>query len=209
MTNVENNHHHFHLRCFVIPSSFVIRHSSFRTAGAFTVIELLVVITLILVLAGLVLATSGYVQTKAKRSRAEAEIAALSAALENYRADNGTYPTDTTNGTTNALDARTMFDPTAAQYAAASFFLYRELSGDLAGNRLPTEKSYFSFKPSMLLPKDQTQAVTAIVDPFGRSYGYSTANQANPARGYNPTFDLWSTAGGTAAADQAKWIKNW
>jgi prepilin-type N-terminal cleavage/methylation domain-containing protein len=179
------------------------------TRRAFTVIELLITITIILVLAGLVLATSGYVQTKAKRSRAEGEIAAISAALENYRADNGTYPTDTTNGTTNTLDARTMFDPIAAQYAAASFFLYGELSGDAVGNRVPKGKSYFSFKPNMLLPKDQAQTVTAIVDPFSHSYGYSTANQANSSKGYNPTFDLWITAGGIASTDQAKWIKNW
>jgi type II secretory pathway pseudopilin PulG len=197
MPNAENNSRP---RCFGIP---------FRAAGAFTVIELLVTITIILVLVGLVLATSGYVQTKAKRSRAEAEIAAISAALENYRADNGTYPTDTTNGATNTLDAKTMFDPSAAQYAAASFFLYKELSGDPLGNRAPTGKSYFPFKPNMLLPINQAQAVTAIADPFGHSYGYSTANQANPSRGYNPTFDLWSTAGGMAGADQAKWIKNW
>jgi type II secretory pathway pseudopilin PulG len=190
-------------------SGMTTKHSPVIPQCAFTVIELLITITLILVLAGLILATSGYVQTKVKRSRAEAEIAAITAALENYRADNGTYPTDTTNGTTNALDARTTFNPTAAQYSAASLFLYKELSGDPAGNRAPTDKSYFTFKPNMLLPKEQTQAVTAIADPFGVSYGYSTANQANPSKGYNPTFDLWSTAGGMAGADQAKWIKNW
>ncbi len=203
MPTAENNYRRSYLRYFVI------RHSSFRAAGAFTVIELLIVITLILVLAGLILATSGYVQLKAKRSRAEAEIAALSTALENYRADNGTYPTDTANGTTTALDARNMFNPATPEYAAASFFLYRELSGDSAGNRVPTGKSYFPFKPNMLLPIDQAQAVTAIADPFGQSYGYSTANQASPAKGYNPTFDLWSTAGGMAATDQTKWIRNW
>ena len=172
-------------------------------------IELLVTISIILVLTGLILATSGYVQTKAKRSRAEAEIAAISAALENYRADNGTYPTDTTSGTTNTLDARTMFDPAAAQYSAASLFLYKELSGDQAGNRAPTGRSYFSFKPNMLLPADPAQAVAALADPFGHSYGYSTANQVNPSKGYNPTFDLWCTAGGMAGTDQPKWIRNW
>ena len=67
---------------------------SFRKADAFTVIELLVVMSIITVLAGLVLATSGYVQEKSKRSRAEAEIAALSAALESYKADMGVYPSD-------------------------------------------------------------------------------------------------------------------
>jgi len=176
--------------------------------------ELLIVIAIILVLAGLTLATSGYIQTKSKRSRAEAEIAALSAALENYKADNGIYATDTANGTTNTLDARTMFSPTSAPYAAASLFLYRELSGDPTGNRVPTGKSYFSFKPNMLLPRDQTQPVIAIADPFGYSYGYSTANQSSSNKGYNSTFDLWSTAGaGTGAAPnpspQEHWIKNW
>src|SRR5436309_15595112 len=81
---------------FDINSSFVIRHSSFRggAAFAFTIIELLVVISIIIILAGLILSTVGYVQKKGARSRAEAEIAAISAALESYKADNGIYPTD-------------------------------------------------------------------------------------------------------------------
>ena len=54
--------------------------------------ELLIVITIIIVLAGLIIGTIGYVQKKAARSRAEAEIAAMSAACESYKADNGTYP---------------------------------------------------------------------------------------------------------------------
>ena len=183
--------------------------SNRRVEHAFTIIELLVVLAIILGLAGLILATSSYVQAKGKRTRAETEIAALSAALESYKADNGVYPTD---NVTNALDARTMVNPTASQYTGASLFLYRELSGDPMRNRVPIGKSYFLFKPNMLLPKDQTQAVTAIADPFGHSYGYSTANQANPAKGYNPTFDLWSTAGAGPPSEpspQARWIKNW
>lgn len=183
--------------------------SNARAAHAFTIIELLVVMTILLILAGLILATSGYVQEKSKRTRAETEIAALSVALENYKADNGAYPTDTANGITATLDARIMFNPTAPQYAAATLFLYRELSGDPVGNRIPTGKVYFSFKPNLLLPKDQTQAVSAIVDPFGYSYGYSTANRADSSKGYNPTYDLWSTAGRVSGADQPKWIKNW
>ena len=188
--------------------------------AAFTILELLAVISIIIVLAGLILATSGYVRTKANRSRAAAEIAAIAAALENYKADNGIYPTDSANGTTHTLDARTMFDPTTAQYASASLFMYKELSGDTMGNRVPTGKSYFSFKPNMLLPKDQTLPVTAVADPFGcirnagrtwvcSSYGYSTAYQADPSKGYNPTYDLWTTATGTNSNDVTKWIKNW
>jgi hypothetical protein len=61
----------------------------------------------------------------------------------------------------------------------------------------------------MLSPSDQALDVTAIRDPFGNSYGYSTANQSSLATGYNPTFDLWSTAGQKTSAGRAKWIKNW
>src|SRR5256886_3750102 len=61
----------------VIPSSFVIRHSSFRVSAAFTLIELIVVTTVIIILTGLVLSTVGYVQKKGARARAETEIAAM------------------------------------------------------------------------------------------------------------------------------------
>jgi len=59
----------------------------------FTLIELLIVMAIIAILASLVLSAAGYVQKKGARSRAEAEIAALEAALESYKADNGDYPT--------------------------------------------------------------------------------------------------------------------
>src|SRR5229473_7161767 len=100
---------------FVIDSSFVIRHSSFRSEPSFTVIELLLVIAIIIILAGLILSTVGYVQKKGARSRAEAEIAAMSAALESYKADNGIYPRDTD---TNNLDPIVDLDP--ASYSPAS-----------------------------------------------------------------------------------------
>ncbi len=67
----------------------------------FTLIELLVVITIIAILAALVLSTAGGIQDKAARSRAQSEIAALSAALESYKADNGDYPTGTNAPNTN------------------------------------------------------------------------------------------------------------
>ena len=50
------------------------------------------VIIIILILAGLILSISSYVQNKGARARAETEIAAMSAALESYKADNGIYP---------------------------------------------------------------------------------------------------------------------
>src|SRR4051794_20927715 len=79
---------------------------------AFTILELLIVITIIIILAGLTIATMGYAQSKARRSRAEAEIAAISAALENYKADNGVYPAASPSG------------------SVANHALYQALTGD-------------------------------------------------------------------------------
>jgi general secretion pathway protein G len=177
--------------------------------NAFTLIELILVVGIIIVLAGLVLSTVGYARKKGARARAETEMAAISAAIENYKADNGVYPS---NSDTNGLDARTMGDPTGTTdptYNSSSVYLYVQLSGDINKNRNPTGKSYMSFKPNMLFPADQTLNVQYIQDPFGYSYGYSTSNQVDPTRGYNPTFDLWSTSAGTTIGDSSKWIKNW
>ena len=214
------------------------------TTAAFSLVELLVVIAIIIILAGLILSTMGYVRKKAARARADTEIAAMSAACESYKADNGIYPRDpTANTATDKLNAKTDGDPTlsatnpsGATYPPASLVLYRALSGDTNLDRavnatdqnfkidgttlsppltqLP--KVYFTFKPNMLLPSGGTGTVTAIGDPFGNSYGYSTAYQYDLNTGYNPTFDLWTTCGETAKQStetfqqyQLRWIKNW
>jgi type II secretory pathway pseudopilin PulG len=186
-----------------------------RDNAAFTLLELIVVTAVIIILTGLVLSTVGYVQKKGARARAETEIAALSAACESYKADNGVYPRDPSS--TDLLDARLSGDPTNSQYKNASLALYNLLFGATNGSRTPNSgaRSYFVFKPYMLFPADQSQNVQYIQDPFGNSYGYSTIQAAagNTTTGYNPTFDLWSTAGLTTdprtATITQQWIKNW
>src|SRR5260370_25648754 len=147
----------------------------------------------------------------------------MSAACESYKADNGIYPGDSTNGTTDTLNSSQNLDSTQQVYYDASLYLFTQLSGSNS-NQTPISgaKSYFSFKPQMLggTPdlNGNVNPVMFIRDPFGNSYGYSTANQADPVtpKGYNPTFDLWSTAGiapsptpTPPATQQDLWIKNW
>src|SRR6478752_64127 len=88
---------------------------------AFTVIEVLLVLAIIALLTGLILATGSYVYRKGTRSRAEAEIAAISAALENYRADNGSYPS-------SGLDPKSI---NLSDYETAGKILFEDLTGDL------------------------------------------------------------------------------
>jgi len=154
----------------------------------FTLIELLVVITIIAILAGLVLQTAGYVQKKAARSRAEAEIAALSAALESYKADMGNYPPGT-NGSSSGT----------ATPGTANAFVRAALAPS-------TGKVYFEFSKGMganttTLSSDPNQP---ILDPFGEGYGYQYPG--NATRSGTNFFDLWSRSGTT---NTNQWIKNW
>jgi prepilin-type N-terminal cleavage/methylation domain-containing protein len=172
-----------------------VRRSWIRRAG-FTVIELLIVMAIVAILTGLILATSSYVYLKGLRSRTEAEIATMSAALENYRADNGSYPN-------SGLDPNSI---NFSDYEVAGKTLFQNLSGDLDGDGQPDSNvpSYMQFKPNQLSP---VGGAYFVKDPFGNSYGYSSLGES--AGGYNSTFDLWSVADGGPGIDQTKWIKNW
>ncbi len=127
---------------------------------------------IILVLAGLVLATSSYVHNKGARSRAEAEIAAMSAALENYKADNGVYPSDRSirtrsirTGSINLTDV--------TKTASLDCFTSSSPATRTTIGQPDQGKSYLHFQRQSADPANQG-SVTFIKDPFGNSYGYST-----------------------------------
>jgi len=211
--------------------------------AAFTLIEMITVIAIIVILTGLILSINGLVQRKSASARAAGEIQQLSSACESYRNDNGGYPQDTSpQNVTNTLVPQLSTSPMTGSYAAASLFLYEALTGDVnASGQIDsneTQRNYATdfFKPSRLGTMNGATVgtpgyVTYIQDPFGNSYGYSTAGLANeqqyrealasPATassaqrqsnvGYNSTFDLWSTGGttGTSSTSTMNWIKNW
>jgi prepilin-type N-terminal cleavage/methylation domain-containing protein len=154
---------------------------------AFTLIELLVVITVIAILAGSVLSTAGYVQKKSARSRAEAEIAALSAALESYKVEYGAYPSNSAAGSNGSL------------------VLYKALAYSNADFN-PNGKIFMEPTRSMLAGTNAI-STTHFVDPFGNAYEYRTGSNATN-NGSN-FFDLWSVAGARPSTDTNQWIKNW
>jgi prepilin-type N-terminal cleavage/methylation domain-containing protein len=176
-----------------------------RRYNGFTLIELIVVVGIITVLSALILSTVGYARKKAARARAETEMAAMSAACENYKADSGVYPADPTS--TDSLDTTAAIN--MANYQAASQYMYGQLAGDPDYDGVPNSnlKAYMQFKPNMLGTDTNNKVYPR--DPFGNSYGYSTRMAAIGTGGYNPTFDLWSTAGLTTGSDSTQWIKNW
>ena len=121
---------------------------SLRVRG-FTLIELLVVMAIIAILAGLILQTAGYIQRKSATARAEAEIAALSAALESYKTDTGDYPrsASVTNSGAGANSLLGVLHPTNG-------------------------KVYFEFSKVMT-------NTLGIVDPFGERYRYAYPGAAD------------------------------
>lgn len=139
-----------------------------RYRTAFTLIELLAVITIIVILAGLVVGISKYAWRKAGTSRAQAEIAAMEGALENYKIDNGRYPVST--GASRADNINN------------SVSLYKALAGQ--------SKVYFNFRSDGI--RVISANTTNVVDPFGTPYNYycqypPAVDQTNQA-----SFDLWS-----------------
>ncbi|MEI6032718.1 MAG: type II secretion system protein GspG [Verrucomicrobiae bacterium] len=157
--------------------------------SAFTLIELLVVIAIIAILASLILSTAGYVQKKGATSRAEAEIAALSAALESYKADMGDYPAETNGAATGTLTPGT-----------ANAFLRAALCPSVTNALNPLNKVYFEFSKGM----GTNLTNGPVLDPFGEGYGYMYPGSTN--RNGTNFFDLWSRAGST---NTNAWIKNW
>jgi len=107
-------------------SSPAARHSARGAGGGFTLVELLVVIAIIAILAGLTLSTLGYVNKKGAESRAKAEVAALSAAIDSYKLEFGSYPAS--NSLYNELTGqglintnRVLFEPTPGIVSGGQF----------------------------------------------------------------------------------------
>ncbi len=142
--------------------------NSQNARAGFTLIEMLVTITIIVILAGLSLTGFKYVTTKQANSQAEIQIKLLETAIEDYKLDFGVYPPQ----------------------GSGSNSLYTELYYNGAQDPpVNGSKIYIS----ELDPDNNNQGWTngtgggvTIVDPWGAEYIYR-----NPGT-VNPDFDLLS-----------------
>jgi general secretion pathway protein G len=155
-----------------------------RHPAAFTLIELMAVITIIVILAGLVVGGMGYVNEKQARAKARVQIDMLSKALEDYKMDNGTYP-----ATGNA----------SKPAASNTNVLFKALYWDGASDTTGAKKVYLPELDPVNNKQGWTtgtgQAAT-LIDPWGNPYLYRTAvNTSGAANSHsqNPDFDLWSS----------------
>ena len=169
-----------------------------RGAAAFTLIELMAVITIIVILAGLVVGGLGYVQDKQANSKAKIQMALLSKAIQDYQSDMGKYPPseDSTDG--------------LGQSDELFKALYWDSDDDGEGAAVGTgagdedQKIYLGELNPATNKQGWTSgtasARTKIVDPWNNEYRYRSAFGRASANGTaaanasteNPDFDLWS-----------------
>jgi prepilin-type N-terminal cleavage/methylation domain-containing protein len=161
-----------------------------RHAAAFTLIELMAVITIIVILAGLVVGGMGYVNEKQAREKARVQIALLSKAIEEYKMDMGAYPGAAAN------------TPVAGNISAELYQALFKEGYDYTNPSTPPSnwtkatKIYLpeldprSSKQGWVDPVTSTTppASVPILDPWGTPYKYRKGNNAQ-----NPDFDLWSS----------------
>ncbi len=146
-------------------------------------LELLAVIAIIAVLAGIVLGVGRRATEAGKTARAKAELAALSAALEAYRRTYGDYPrilsdshsTDTAAG--QALYAA-LNGQRGPQLSAANF---------PAQQRVLLELSRFT----LASPTAADTAANLVLDPWGNPYRYAY----NPGAGWKYSSFVLVSAG--------------
>ncbi len=169
---------------------------------AFTLIELMAVIVIIVILAGLVVGGLGYVNEKQARGKAQVQIALLSKALEEYKLDMGQYPptndlvtivknkgTDNSKLLYNSLffegyDAGVNPPAAASTPPKATKIYVAEL------DPMSSKQGWVMTQTSGIPKKD-----LLISDPWGNQYCYRSARKADGGINngtQNPDFDLWS-----------------
>ncbi|MCF6311193.1 MAG: prepilin-type N-terminal cleavage/methylation domain-containing protein [Verrucomicrobiales bacterium] len=180
-----------------------------RRRAAFTLMELLIVISLIAVLAGMVMAAMPAIMGKVKRDQARLAVKEMTAGLSSYKLDNGWFPINPS-------------DP-----VEGAFILYQHLSGDfdVDGNLDDVTSETKIYVPGIdwnTASQDSRQRVGeingryAVVDPFGSPFRYlcePPGVRDSQRQTRNPTYDIWSLGGANANSnsikDQANWITNW
>jgi prepilin-type N-terminal cleavage/methylation domain-containing protein len=184
------------------PKSLKIR----GTAG-FTLVELLVVITIIVILTALTIGAMGLVQKMAAVKKCRAQMALLENGLEQYHADTGIYP----EGNTSLAVYQALFGDGVGPDGVLGTL------DDEAADGKPDDgaKIYLpdldpQTNPSKMVKVSGSRA-TGLIDPFGGEYiymgGASFKTEMN-----NPDFDLSSKGPdgkNKTPAEQGDDLKNW
>lgn len=183
--------------------------------AAFTLIELMAVITIIVILAGLVVGGMGFVSERQAKEKAKVQTQLLAKAIEEYKLDIGMYPPTSDKNSASAPNGTS----TSADLYVCLFYEGYDYAEKSKGGSAPT--SWTKTVGGVSVPKatkiylpelDPTTTKqgwvdtvtgasakpptsTPIRDPWGNQYCYRSATDASGksnTNSQNPDFDLWS-----------------
>ncbi len=194
-----------------------------RRNAAFSLMELLVVISIIALLAAMTMGAFSFAQRSAMRNRTSAAHQAIKSALESYSTEFGEYPEPSGGSDVETFNGK-------GYGVAGAQMLYQALSGDGSdkikigsgtsissdGKWSDTEKMLLTDMPKEMYTYKGTNRYM-LLDGFGHPFQYTKGGTSDAI---NPTYDLWSYGEdetNTDAVDRAskqdskkasKWIKN-
>lgn len=187
-----------------------IKNSEQRWNGrrAFTLMELMVVISLIAILAGMVLAAMPAVLNQIKRKQVKLTLKEVEAGLSSYKLDNGMFPI---NPTDEIEGAHVLY-----KFLSGDFDEDGKLDDESAGTKIYMEGIDWNTAKNQAQQRVGRTAGNryALVDPFGNQIRYLCEPPGKKNKQTNnPTYDLWSLGGAepgsTQKEDLSRWITNW
>ena len=176
-------------------------------------IELMVVIGIMVILAGLLIAALPGVMSKVNRGNVEAFIGELVSGLSKYQIDNGSYPINEPSGD---------LDESGIEGAA---ILYRHLSGDWdKDGKVDFDKNEKIYVPKLdytsNLESKEPRATSVngeymVIDSYSNPIRYlaqaPNLQKTEKRKTHNPTYDIWSITDADPEDEsaEAKYITNW
>ncbi len=165
------------------------RHSLNKRLHGFTMIELLMVIAVILILAGITFGVSRGVQNAQARAKVKAELATISQALETYKSKNGDYPWISVLNVANDNNVKS-----ASHALLKTLVGWQSVDGTQVGETNSSGIRYDKAKSALDVSKlslsrewpvpssdDETAPSnsTYLTDPWGNAYVYLYKNPSN------------------------------
>ncbi|MEO0415633.1 MAG: prepilin-type N-terminal cleavage/methylation domain-containing protein [Verrucomicrobiota bacterium] len=196
----------------------MIHRSSVQSRRGFSLIELMVVVGIMILLAGLVIAALPGVESRINRNKTLTYIAELGNGIDRYELDNGIFP----------LNVPSSDDPTTRDQEGleGGNVLYTHLSGDFDEDGSPDEGATV-YVPSLDYDSNEDRkekrsdkvisgsGTYTLIDAYNNEVRY-LAHKPNTEdkKTKHPSYDIWSifdtspSSAGSAKA-QAAYITNW
>ena len=177
----------------------------------FTLVELLTVVTIIVILSGMVVGVSAFVQRKAAVDRAKAQLATFNLKIIEYKNDAGGFLPPTSEEDVEARSGIIIYKMLYGDRIGADGIAGTADDGALDGRPDEGAVVYLAdLDPNNnnqnLINERGGEVPVELVDPWGNPWRFR--NQKGDPNQENPDFDLWSLGpdGKNGTADD---IKNW